>query len=218
MNDNYIPVGTGRVYRDARTGAIAIDSDSIGRQGFAGEEEAFEQPPANPEYGYAFDEDAFGASRPRYPNYPQAPRQPYPQAPRQPYPQAPAQSREPIVDKNKDGVPDGWISTFLTGSTTIDAAGQANVVIRSQHPFLATDVTFEGSAAGAKINQIMFGSRQVVNANDGIPTTVFTPTSQMRKHLEGQKLKAGLDIVVTGTLTGPGTLSAVFFGYKPPET
>ena len=32
------PLGSGRIFRDRRTGALIVDEDSIGRRGFAGED------------------------------------------------------------------------------------------------------------------------------------------------------------------------------------
>ena len=38
MNRHLDPLGSGRVFRDRRTGALVVDEDSIGRRGFAGED------------------------------------------------------------------------------------------------------------------------------------------------------------------------------------
>ena len=128
----------------------------------------------------------------------------------------PQQPKRPQARVNEDGVPDGWVSAILSGSASVDEAGQVTVVIRAQHPFYANDLTFEGSSSGAMVTKIDFGDRPVIVANGGLSTSVFTPTSQMRKHLKGQTLRGGLDITVVGTLSGAGTMTVAFFGYKPP--
>ena len=228
MNSNFDPVGNGRIYRDRRTGALAVDEDSIARRGFGDEEPNMgnEEPTeyAGSEEPEMQGEEDFGArqrnSYPRYDNrydrYPSRQGQPY----RQPAPyQQPAPVRQAAPqarnDKNDDGAPDNWVSAVCSGSQSADAAGEVTLTIRAQHPFYAKDVTFEGSSSGAMIKKIDFGARPVIASNGGISTAVFTPTSQLRNHLKGQMLRAGLDITVVGTLDGAGKLCAAFFGYKP---
>ncbi len=243
MNPYLDPMGSGRVYRDRRNGALVVDEDSIARGGFAGEEpELGHEGSPNPEYAgsqegeFEGEGDEFGANRNQrysnnnrgradnrpYQNYPGNYSQRPPQSYRAPA-QAPAPAPAPAhtqararADKDADGAPDGWVSAILSGSESIDEAGQVTVTIRAQHPFVASDMTFEGSSTGAMITKIDFGDRPVVTANGGLSTSVFTPTSQMRKHLKGQDLRGGLDITVVGKLEGAGKLCVAFFGFKPP--
>jgi len=234
MNRFLDPLGSGRVFRDRRTGALVVDEDSIGRRGFAGEGPDATGYSDDPDYSgephdgadgeFEGEGEDFGA-RHRYPSRGYGQRHSYPNRQLQPYRQpapvhhqptpAPRQPA-PRVERDPDGVPDGWVSAVLSGSASIDEAGQVTVTIRAQHPFIATDLTFEGSSNGAMITKIDFGDRPVITANGGLSTSVFTPTSQMRKHLKGQHLQGGLDITVIGTLEGAGKLCAAFFGFKPP--
>jgi hypothetical protein len=92
-----------------------------------------------------------------------------------------------------------WGMTAVSGTDTLGAAGSAAVKIRLQHDFRAQDVTFTGSAAGAKVTSIFFGDRVVWSSSDGIDVSVFGSTSFLRGLLKGQSLRAGLDITVNGT-------------------
>jgi hypothetical protein len=108
-----------------------------------------------------------------------------------------------------------WGMTAISGTDTLTAAGAASVKIRLQHNFRAQDITFTGSAAGAKVTSIFFGDRVVWSSSDGIDVTVFSSTSFLRGLLKGQSLKAGLDITVNGTLTGAGDFAVTLVGQKP---
>ena len=121
----------------------------------------------------------------------------------------PVATRGPSVQ----GAEQTWGNTMISGDVTFAAAGTDDIVIRLQHDFLAEDLTFEGSAAGAKVHSIKFGDETVFDSSTGVPAAVFAPGSQMRKHLAGRSIKAGLDItirveagnaadVVAATLTG----------------
>lgn len=227
MNRFLDPLGSGRVFRDRRTGALVVDEDSIGRRGFAGEGPDMAGEADDPDYGGEPQDDTdnefegegedFGARR-RYPRRDYGRHNPYPSRPAQPYRAPTPAPRQPAPrsERDADGVPEGWVSAVLSGSSTINEAGQVTVTIRAQHPFVATDLTFEGSSSGAMVTKIDFGDRPVITANGGLSTSVFTPTSQMRKHLKGQALKGGLDITIVGTLEGAGKLCVAFFGFKPP--
>jgi hypothetical protein len=74
-----------------------------------------------------------------------------------------------------------------------------SVKIRLQHDFRAQDITFTGSAAGAKVTSIFFGDRVVWSSSDGIDVAVFGSTSFLRGLLKGQSIRAGLDITVNGS-------------------
>ena len=108
-----------------------------------------------------------------------------------------------------------WGMTAISGTDTLAAAGSAAVKIRLQHNFRAQDITFTGSAAGAKVTSIFFGDRVVWSSSDGIDVTVFSSTSFLRGLLKGQSLKAGLDITVNGSLTGAGDFAVTLVGKKP---
>jgi hypothetical protein len=108
-----------------------------------------------------------------------------------------------------------WGMTAVSGTDTVDLAGAASVKIRLQHDFRATDITFTGSAPGAKVTSIFFGDRSVWSSSEGIDVTVFGSTSFLRGLLKGQSLKAGLDITVNGTLTGAGDFAVAIIGTKP---
>ncbi len=108
-----------------------------------------------------------------------------------------------------------WGMTAVSGTDTLAAAGSAAVKIRLQHDFRAQDVTFTGSAAGAKVTSIFFGDRVVWSSSDGIDVSVFGSTSFLRGLLKGQSLRAGLDITVNGSLTGAGDFAVTIVGEKP---
>lgn len=108
-----------------------------------------------------------------------------------------------------------WGMTAVSGTDTLTAAGAASVKIRLQHDFRAQDVTFTGSASGAKVTSIFFGDRVVWSSSDGIDVSVFGSTSFLRGLLKGQSLRAGLDITVNGSLTGAGDFAVTLVGSKP---
>ena len=108
-----------------------------------------------------------------------------------------------------------WGKTVISGNDTLTAAGQAAIQIRLQHPFKAEDVTFEGSATGALVNTIFFGDKLVFQSSDGVPVTVFSASGFLRKLVAGHQIGAGLDVNITGTLGGAGTLQATLTGLKP---
>ena len=118
--------------------------------------------------------------------------------------------RKPAKENNMN-----WGMTAVGGTDTLDAAGGASVKIRLQHDFRAQDVTFTGSAAGAKVSSIFFGDRVVWSNSDGIDVSVFSSSSFLRGLLKGQSLRAGLDITVNGTLTGAGDFAVTLIGEKP---
>ncbi|MFH1468640.1 MAG: hypothetical protein ABIO70_29895, partial [Pseudomonadota bacterium] len=89
-----------------------------------------------------------------------------------------------------------WGMTAVGGVQTVSEAGAATVKIRLQHDFKASDVTFTGSASGATVTSIFFGDRVVWSNSDGIDVSVFASNSFMRGLLRGQSLRAGLDITV----------------------
>ncbi len=108
-----------------------------------------------------------------------------------------------------------WGMTAVSGTDTLGAAGSASVKLRLQHHFRAHDITFTGSASGAKVTSIFFGDRVVWSSSDGIDVSVFGSTSLLRGLLKGQSLRAGLDITVNGSLTGAGDFAVTLIGQKP---
>jgi len=108
-----------------------------------------------------------------------------------------------------------WSETAVAGSATLTGAGVATATIRLQHDFISRDILFDGTLAGTMINQVRFGDRLVFDSSTGIPFSVFSSTGFVRGFLKGSKLRGGLDIQITGTLTGAGTLSATVVGKKP---
>lgn len=111
-------------------------------------------------------------------------------------------------------------SCIIDGSQDVTAAGNVELVIRPQFDFHASDITFEGSTAGARVIQIWFGSKSVYQSNSGtgVSTTVFAANNQLRGLLKGQKIKAGLDIRVLMSMTQAGTASATFTGLRPKDS
>ena len=111
-----------------------------------------------------------------------------------------------------------WGMTAVGGPDTLTAAGSTSVKIRLQHHFKAQDLTFTGSADGAKVTSIFFGDRSVWSNSDGIDVGVFASTGFLRGLLKGQSLRAGLDISVNGSLPGAGDFSVTLIGQKPVST
>jgi hypothetical protein len=128
---------------------------------------------------------------------------------------APSRRKRPSRRPKRKSAAVKWGKTVVSGSDTLGAAGQASIQIRLQHKFKAEDVTFEGSAAGSLVNTIFFGDKLVFQSAAGVPVTVFASTGFLRKLVAGHELLAGLDINVTGTLAGAGTLQATVVGLKP---
>jgi len=108
-----------------------------------------------------------------------------------------------------------WGMTAVGGIDTVTEEGAATVKIRLQHHFRADDVTFTGSASGATVTSIFFGDRVVWSNSDGIDVSVFASNSFMRGLLRGQSLRAGLDITVNGNMPGAGNFSVTIIGKKP---
>ena len=98
--------------------------------------------------------------------------------------------------------------TAVGGTDHVDdsAGGAATVKVRLQHHFRALDVTFTGSVAGAKVTSIFFGDRVVWSNSDGIDTGGL---------LKGQSIRAGLDVIINGTVPTPGDFSVTLIGQKP---
>ena len=224
-------LGYARVFRHPRTGSLVVDTDSLRRGGFAGIDDFGEDVEGDDDFGdddddFEGDDDFgddvegeeaadFGARRRR----PRKRRRLNRRLRR-------INKREDRVRSKLDDLGGGrrgrkekknvhWGMTAVSGTDTLAAAGAAAVKIRLQHDFRAQDVTFTGSAAGAKVTSIFFGDRVVWSSSDGIDVSVFGSTSFLRGLLKGQSLRAGLDITVNGSLTGAGDFAVTIVGEKP---
>ena len=228
-NTALVPLGYGRVFRHRRSGEIVVDTDTLRRGGFGddtadfgdydddfeGDDDDFEGDDDDFEGDDDIEgdeDDDFGARRRR-----RRRRKPGGRAPRT-RGRGPARRKAPSRrsrPKSKRSATVKWGKTVVSGSDTLAGAGQGSIQIRLQHDFKAEDVTFEGSAAGSLVNTIFFGDKLVFQSNNGVPVTVFASTGFLRKLVSGHQLRAGLDINVTGTLAGAGTLQATVVGLKP---
>ena len=193
-------LGWTKTFRDPATGEIVVDTDTTRRTGFGddgvGDDGEFE----------GEDDPDFGARRRRERRDDRGDDRGDRRGGR----------REGRRDDAREAAADAdWGTTAVSGTDTLTAAGSATVRIRLQHDFRATDITFEGSAAGAKVTSIFFGDQSVWSNPDGISAAVFGSGSFLRGLLKGQSLKAGLDITVNGTLTGAGDFVATIVGTKP---
>ena len=122
-----------------------------------------------------------------------------------------------LEQKTEEAIPSGWGATAVSDAENLDRGqgGATFLKIRLQHDFRATDITFTGSAPGALVHSIYFGDRSVWSSSDGIDAGVFTTNGFMRGLFKGQSLKAGLDIIVNGSLPGPGGFTATLISLKP---
>lgn len=109
-----------------------------------------------------------------------------------------------------------WGMTILSNSVTTSGTTSASLSFRLQHHFLAEDITAIGSTAGARITSIMFGDRVIWSVPGGAPVELFAVNGMVRKFLDNQRIPAGLDITVAGTVATAGdTLSITLVGRKP---
>ena len=202
-------LGYARVFRHPRTGELVVDTDSLRRpSGFGGvdigEDDDFGEDDDD------FGEDDFGARGQRRRRRLQR------RVDHNGRRGARLQRRldEPAGGRRGNGGHD-WGMTAVGGTDALPDAGAATVKIRLQHDFRAQDVTFTGSASGAKVTSIFFGDRVVWSNSDGIDVGVFGSSSFLRGLLKGQSLRAGLDITVNGSLTGAGDFAVTLIGQKP---
>ncbi len=239
MKTNLTPLGHARVYRDPRTGQLVVDTDSLRRTHFAGADFAggggydddyddFEGYDDDFEGYDDEDLDDFGFFR-RDPERQRERRQRRLRRKRSRLARRTGRKSDRLDRKaerwglndedgkkdNEPSVGNGWGATAVSDSERIDQAGAVALKIRLQHDFRAQDVTFTGSAPGALVHSIFFGDRAVWSSSDGIDAGVFAANGFMRGLLKGQSLRAGLDIVVNGSLPGPGVFTATLIGSKP---
>jgi hypothetical protein len=227
------PLGHARVYRHPRTGELVVDTDSLRRTQFAGDDlsgwedddiEGFD----DDDFGYEEDDDDFGYEEDdelgflrRNKGRRRKRRQRRLGRRRERVGRRTGRRLERIDRKEKklddpvDGIPSGWGATAVSDAEELPRGGTTSLKIRLQHDFRAQDVTFTGSAAGALVHSIYFGDRSVWSSSDGIDVGVFAANGFMRGLLKGQSLKAGLDIIVNGSIPGPGRFTATLIGLKP---
>lgn len=225
-------LGVGRIMRDRRTGAIVVDTDTIRRGGFAGEdfgddwddddddtdEDDFGDDDVGDDLEGDFEgEDDVGDDDVGEFGGPRRKRRRLKKRLGR-LNRRESNVREKLADiapRRRKEKRMSWGMTAVSGTQNLGAAGSAAVKIRLQHDFRAQDITFTGSAAGAKVTSIFFGDRSVWSSSDGIDVTVFGSTSFLRGLLKGQSIRAGLDITVNGTLTGSGDFAVTIIGSKP---
>jgi hypothetical protein len=227
------PLGHARVYRHPHTGELVVDTDSLRRSSFAGDfagedpggdfegeyDDDFEgeydddfEGEYDDDFGDDFGEDEdddFGARRGRSRRRARRQARRARRQGRRANRRARRGGEQPKDQQTK------WGMTAVGGTDTLSEAGAASVKIRLQHDFKAEDVTFTGSADGAKVTSIFFGDRVVWSNSDGIDVGVFASNSFMRGMLKGQSLRAGLDITVNGSTGGAGEFSVTIVGKKP---
>ena len=235
MPRNLTPLGHARVYRHPATGELVVDTDSLRRSGFAGEfgyddfgdDDDFEgdydddfgddddfEGDYDDDFGDDdddFGDDDFGArGRGRRRRRARRSRRRQRRTARR---SGGSGRRRPAPKPKTDN--STWGMTAVGGTDTLSEAGAASVKVRLQHDFRAQDITFTGSASGAKVTSIFFGDRVVWSNSDGIDVSVFASNSFLRGLLKGQSLKAGLDVTVNGSLAGAGDFAATLIGQKP---
>ncbi len=112
-----------------------------------------------------------------------------------------------------------WAQTVISGGEkSATAGGAVSIKIRVQHDFKADDITFTETTdkSGAMVTSVFFGDRLVWSNPGGVNVTVFGTTGFMRGLLQGQQLKAGLDITINGNVGAKDdTLTAIIKGRKP---
>ena len=202
---NLTPLGHARVYRHDSTGDLVVDTDTLRRSSFAGDDFGADEYGDDDEAGDEELGDDFAGPRRlnRRKNR--------------------LEKRISRIDKRLDRKNRrrgrkskmAWGMTAVGGIDTVTEEGAATVKIRLQHHFKAEDVTFTGSASGATVTSIFFGDRVVWSNSDGIDVSVFASNSFMRGLLRGQSLRAGLDITVNGAMPGAGNFSVTIIGKKP---
>jgi len=112
---------------------------------------------------------------------------------------------------------DHWRPHFETSTKTLDQAGSVEITIRPQEDFWADTLICDGSSDGANITKIKFGANTIFEASGdgGADVSMFKASAPFAKEvLQGAYVRGGLDITVTGNLTGAGTLKVFFAGRK----
>ncbi len=173
--------------------------DELGEDDF-GDDELGEDDFGDDELGEDEDEDDFGASRRR----------------RRGSRRRRRLSKRGSSTTGKKKMANKWGMTILSNSVTTSGTTSASLSFRLQHHFLAEDITAIGSTAGARITSIMFGDRVIWSVPGGAPVELFAVNGMVRKFLDNQRIPAGLDITIAGTVATAGdTLSITLVGRKP---
>jgi hypothetical protein len=221
MRPDLNSLGYARVFRHPRTGELLVDTDSLRRAAlsgfgedpddddgdddeFEGDDDEFEGDDDDDDGGAGDDDDdtELGRSKKNKRNKRKGRRN--------------RRGSSSQSNQQHSGGRVKWVKTVISSNVVLADAGVATVVVRVQHHFKAQDITFDGSLAGSMIQSIMFGDRVVWSVpGAGVPIAVFGTTSMLRGILTGQKIQGGLDIQITGTLPGAGTLIATLAGQKP---
>ena len=182
-------LGRARILKDARTGELIIDTDSLQGDileddnlgfddGFAGD---VDDPLDDGDLGFDDDPDLSGRRNRK---------------------------------RRRRGRRGGWGMTAVSGAEDYEGPGTATARIRLQHDFKAEDITFAGTLEGSTVTSIFFGDQPVWSTPDGVDVSIFDSNSQLRGLLKGQKIKAGLDITVNGTVPGEGRYAVTITGAK----
>ena len=215
-NPDTVALGHARVFLHKPSRQIVVDTDSIRRSSFAGDDFGDDDFGDDDWDDDEDDTDDFGdddLGDDELGDDFAGPRRRRRKARRQARRQGRKIRRQTRRGKGKSKVK--WGMTAVGGVSTVSEAGAATVKIRLQHDFKASDVTFTGSASGATVTSIFFGDRVVWSNSDGIDVSVFASNSFMRGLLRGQALRAGLDIIVNGNMPGSGNFSTTIIGQKP---
>lgn len=124
----------------------------------------------------------------------------------------------PTGTKSPTAQPKQWMACPLSERQDLEAGGAALLRFRLQHDFRASDITLEGSHSSARLTLVQFGDEIVFSQEAGIPASVFSRESNIRGMLKGRSARAGLDIIIKGTLDAAGTFTATILGEKPRPT
>ncbi|TAL43214.1 MAG: hypothetical protein EPN91_06900 [Salinibacterium sp.] len=222
MRTRLIPMGTARIARDPDTGEIIVDdrslrrntarNDDFGDDDFGdddfgdddfGDEYGDDEYDADVEAGESdMGDDDFGGPRRRGKRRAR---------------KAARKQRRKHRSQGGGAASDytNWGKTIVGGSFS-GGAGTAQVRVRLQFDFRALDIAFNGSTAATVITLVQFGDRIVFQDPDGFDVSLFASTGFIRNLVNGQSLRAGLDILVVGILPGAGsTLRVAIPGRKP---
>jgi len=106
--------------------------------------------------------------------------------------------------------------TILSGEDTSASAGAVTISITPAHKFWAEDIAFNGSSASATVTSISFGDNLIWNNSVGVDVAALSTASFIRGLVKGAKSRPGVPITINGTIAAGGdTLKAAIVGYKP---
>ncbi|MCK6527714.1 hypothetical protein L6R50_09170 [Myxococcota bacterium] len=120
-----------------------------------------------------------------------------------------------------------WAQTLVNGVASVVFAGAGtspfSMAIRLQHDFKAQDLkvtlaTTAGTISGT-VTSVFFGDRLIFSDPNGVDASLFGATAFTKDLVKGQNLGGGRDILVAGNLTASAaataTARAAFIGQKP---